>query len=214
MRVAVHTRSSLPQAAAVVSEIARCGGTARAYVADFEQPGSEARLAEEVLGDFGGCDLLVNNASIWPRGPIGSVRPEDLDRVLAINLRAPFLLGLSLGRAMKTRGGGAIVNLLDWSMERPYADQVPYAISKAGLAAATLGLARALAPEVRVNGIAPGPVLLADDMTPEAIDAVVRAVPLGRVGDPSDVADAVLYLAGASYVTGTILNVDGGRPLL
>jgi pteridine reductase len=213
MRLALHVRASRAEAESLVREIEAAGGHARIYVADFEDPEAADGLAREVLTDFGRIDLLVNNASIWPRAPIEAVQARDLDRVLMINLRAPFLLALAIGLEMKRQGGGAIVNILDWSFERPYADQVPYSISKAGLAAATQGLARALAPEVRVNGISPGPVLLAEGMSPAAIDAVLRAVPLGRLGDPDDVAEGVLYLAGAAYVTGAILRIDGGRSL-
>jgi pteridine reductase len=211
--VAVHVRSSISEGESLVNEIESAGGRAKAYVADFAAPRAADELAAAVLGDFGRCDLLVNNAAIWPRGPIDWVTGEEFDRVIAVNLRSPFLLALPIAREMKRRGSGAIVNILDWSHVRPYADQVPYAISKAGLAAATTGLARALAPEVRVNGIAPGPILLSDDMDSAAVAEVLRAVPMGRLGNPDDIADAVVYLAQASYVTGVILNVDGGRAL-
>jgi pteridine reductase len=213
MRLALHVRSSHSEATSLVGEIEALGGEARVYSADFEEPEAAERLACKVLDDFGRIDLLVNNASIWPRTSIERVRPEDIDRVLMINLRAPFLLSLAIGLDMKRKGSGAIVNILDWSFERPYVDQVPYSISKAGLAAATQGLARALAPEVRVNGISPGPVLLAEGMSPAAIDAVLKAVPLGRLGDPDDVAEGIVYLARAAYVTGAILRIDGGRAL-
>lgn len=213
MLVVIHVRSSQTEGLSLVREIEAAGGRARIHVADFEQPEAAERLAKEALAESDRIDLLVNNASIWPRAPIGTTGPEDLDRVLAINLRAPFLLALAIGRDMKRNGKGAIVNILDWSYERPYADQVPYAISKAGLAAATLGLARALAPQVRVNGISPGPILPAEGMGREAIDPIIRAVPLGRFGAPEDIAEGVVFLARSSYVTGTILRIDGGRAL-
>ena len=114
---------------------------------------------------------------------------------------------------MKRQGSGLIVNMLDWSIDRPYPDYLPYGIAKAGLCAATRGLARALAPEVRVNGIAPGTVLLPDGMEEARAEAIRKAIPLGRTGEPADIAEAVVYLLGAEYATGTILTIDGGRSL-
>ncbi len=213
MVVAVHANSSSRAAEMLVAEIRSAGGAARAY--DFDLAGSEQAeaLARAVLADYPQVDLLVNNASTWPRTPIASLTPEEFDRTLAVNLRSPFLLALALGREMKRSGSGLIVNMLDWSIDRPYPDYVPYGIAKAGLWAATRGLARALAPEVRVNGVAPGTVLLPQGIDEGRAEAIRRAIPMGRVGDPDDIADAIVYLLGAEYATGTILTVDGGRSL-
>jgi pteridine reductase len=148
---------------------------------------------------------------LWEATPLATLSAEEVDRALAINLRSPFLLAVRLGRAMKEAGEGVIINVLDWSVDRPYADYLPYGIAKAGLAAATRGLARGLAPEVRVNGVAPGAVLLPEGIDHKEADTIRRAIPLQRIGQPSDVAEAVVYLALAEYVSGTILTIDGGR---
>jgi pteridine reductase len=112
---------------------------------------------------------------------------------------------------MKTRGGGHILALLDWSLDRPYADRIPYTMAKAGLRAGVFGLARALAPEVRVNAISPGAVLLPEGTDPALRERIRRATPLGRIGQPRDVVDAALYLLRSEFTTGTVLTVDGGR---
>jgi pteridine reductase len=113
---------------------------------------------------------------------------------------------------MKERGRGVIVNISDWAGYRPYKGYLPYCISKAGVVTMTQGLARALAPEVRVNAIAPGPVMLPEDMTDAERETVMRGTPLGREGSPGDVARAVRFLvAGSDFITGAVLTVDGGR---
>jgi pteridine reductase len=211
--VAVHANSSSRAAEALVEEIRGAGGTAKAYTFDLAEPNGAESLARAVLRDDPRIDLLVNNASTWARTPIADLDAEQFDRTLAVNLRSPFLLAAELGLAMKRRGAGLIVNMLDWSVDRPYPEYVPYGIAKAGLLAATRGLARALAPEVRVNGVAPGTVLLPEGIEDDRAEAIRRAIPLGHVGDPIDVSNAVIYLLGAEYVTGTILTVDGGRSL-
>lgn len=213
MSVAVHANTSSRAAQALVEEIRGAGGNARAYTFDLATPDGAESLARAVLRDEARIDLLVNNASTWARTPLADLDAEQFDRTIAVNLRSPFLLATKLGLEMKRRGGGLIVNMLDWSVDRPYPDYVPYGVAKAGLLAATRGLARALAPEVRVNGVAPGTVLLPEGMDEDRAEAIRKAIPLGRVGNPLDVADAVIYLLGADYVTGTILTVDGGRSL-
>jgi len=213
MAIAAHYHTSRSGAASLVEAVRSRGGVARAYGVDLGEADGVEHLASAALRDFGGIDLLVNSAAAWPRTPVASLTPGDFDRVLAIDLRAPFLLSVRIGRAMKEKGRGQIINLLDWSLERPYPDYLPYGIAKAGLAAATRGLARALAPEVRVNAVAPGPVLLPEGMEAERSERIRRAIPLGRIGKADDVADAILYLIQASYATGSILTIDGGRSL-
>jgi pteridine reductase len=211
--IGLHYHSSAAAAHGLAEEIRAAGGQVRLYKNDLSRDGEAGKLAEAVLQEQPDLRLLVNNASVWERKSIEAITEDDLESAWRINLRAPLLLSLALGRGMRDRGEGAIVNLLDWSIERPYPDYVPYTVAKAGLAAATRGLARAMAPHVRVNGLALGPVLLHEGATPEETDLVVRAVPLGRIGTPEEVADAVVYLSKASFVTGTILTIDGGRSL-
>lgn len=211
--IMAHCHESTEAARTLAREIHAAGGSARLIQTDLALPGASGRLAEEALRWGGELRLVVNNASVWERQPLVGLQEPEVERCLRVNLLAPFLLGATLGLAMRSAGGGSIVNLLDWSIERPYPDYIPYTAAKAGLASATRGLARALAPEVRVNGIAPGPVLLHDGATPEERESVLRSVPLARIGSPEEVAEAVVYLAGARFVTGTILTLDGGRSL-
>lgn len=213
MAVAIHYHRSRDEAESLLREIVDAGGVARAFAADLAAPGGPAELARSVLSSFGRVHLLVNSASIWLRTPVLALDPEEFDRTVAVNLRSPFLLAALLGRSMKENGEGLIVNVLDWSIDRPYPDYIPYGITKAGLAAATRGLARALAPEVRVNAVAPGAVLLPEGTDAEEAEAARRATALRRIGDPADVAEAVVYFLRAPFTTGATLVVDGGRSL-
>jgi len=134
------------------------------------------------------------------------------DASLDVNLKAPFLLSWTIGRAMRARGRGRIVNLADWAGERPYNDYLPYCVAKAGVICLTKALAKALAPEVQVNAVAPGPVMPPDDLGPDERKAIVRATPLKRIGSPDDVARCVRFLAEeADFSTGAVYLVDGGR---
>ncbi|HEU5393715.1 MAG TPA: SDR family oxidoreductase, partial [Candidatus Methylomirabilis sp.] len=159
-------------------------------------------------------DILVNNAAVFPRTPLGEVTAEGWDAIFAVNLRAPFLLAQAAAPLMHQGGGGRIVNLADISAERPFPGYIPYCVSKAGLIALTRGLAKALAPDVLVNAIAPGTVLWPVDYPVEGRERELRRTPLKRTGTPEDVARAVLFLLeGADFVTGQVLALDGGRSL-
>jgi len=213
-RLAVHYRHSAPEADAVVAGIRARGGTAEAFAADLADPPAAERLAASVVERLGPVDVLVNNASVYYRTPLDTLGAAEWDAVMMVNLRAPYLLAVILGRAMRERGAGKIVNLADIAAERPSPDYLPYGISKAGIVALTRGLARELAPAVQVNCIAPGPILVAIDGTPETTAAVVKRTPLGRLGAAEDIVAAVRFLLeGSDFVTGTTVVVDGGRAL-
>jgi pteridine reductase len=156
----------------------------------------------------------VNSAAIFERTPFAEATLEDWNSHLEINLRGPWLFAQAVAAGMRERGQGVIINLVDIAAERPFTGYLPYSISKAGLAAMTKGLARALAPEVRVNGIAPGAVLWPDDYPEDQKAALVEKTPLRRAGCAEDIAAAVVFLVeGSDFVTGVILPVDGGRGL-
>lgn len=213
-RLALHYHRHGPQAEELAAEInAGHSGAprARCFAADLGSPASSLFLAREVEEAMGPVSLLVLSAAIYPPEPLAAITPESFEATLRTNLTSPFFLAHTLGLRMKARGRGAIVALLDWSLDRPYANHIPYTIAKAGLRAAVLGLARALAPEVRCNGLAPGAVLLPEGIDPALEAAIVRATPLKRIGSPADAVEGALYLLGAEFVTGTILTVDGGR---
>src|SRR2546428_154915 len=212
LNVIVHYNASADAAAATVREIEALGVRALALPADLGRADDVVRLAREAEARSGGVDVLVNNASNYLRAPFDELSEAIWDASLDVNLKAPFLLAWHLGRAMKARGRGRIVNLADWAGERPYADYLPYCVSKAGVICLTKALAKALAPAVQVNAVSPGPVLPPEDLTPSEREAIVRATPLHRFGTPEDVARCVRFLVDeADFTTGAVYPVDGGR---
>ena len=132
---------------------------------------------------------------------------------LDVNLPAPFFAAGEAGRRMRAAGSGVIINLTDWAIDRPYPAYLPYYAAKAGLASITAGLARALAPEVRVNAIAPGPILSPEGADSQFLERVHAATPLGRMGGTAAVVSTVMFLIGNDFVTGETITVDGGRSL-
>lgn len=212
-RVAVHYRSSEAEAGDVVSLLEAAGAGGVAVRADLEDPASIDRMFDDAERALGGLDLLVNSAAVFPRHDPMTVPVEEWDHLFAVNLRAPFLCARAAARLM-AGPGGSIVNVIDTGWDEAWPGYVPYVATKAGLASLTRGLARAWAPRIRVNGVAPGPVLLpAGEDSEEDRRVAAERTALGRTGAPEDVADAVLYLARAGYVTGEIIRVDGGQHL-
>jgi pteridine reductase len=208
----VHYHTSLGPAATLVAELEAVGVQALALRADLGQANEVAALAAEVESRTGGVAVLVNNASNYFRVPFDELTEVVWDASLDVNLKAPFLLAWHLGRAMRDRGTGRIVNLADWAGERPYNDYLPYCVSKAGIICLTKALAKALAPHVLVNAVAPGPVLLPPDVGGVERQAIERATPLRRIGTPEDVARCVRFLVEeGEFSTGAIFHVDGGR---
>lgn len=212
--VVVHYNASAADAADAVRELEGLGVRALALKAELGVTAEVAALAHEAEAQTGGVSVLVNCASNYLRVPFDALTEETWDASLDVNLKAPFLLAWQLGRAMRERGEGAIVNVADWAGERPYKDYLPYCVSKAGVICLTKALAKELAPTVRVNAVAPGPVLLPEDFGPEARAAVERATPLRRVGTPEDVARCIRFLVEeAAFSTGALFHVDGGRAI-
>jgi pteridine reductase len=211
--VAVHHRGDDAGARATAAAVEAAGRRAVLVRGDLADAAACERIAREAREALGGLDLLVNNAAVFRRTPLDEMTVEDFDAHLAVNARAVFALSLHAGRRMKSEGGGSIVNLACVSALRPWRGYVPYSASKAAVASLTKGFALALAPEVRVNAVAPGPILPAEGATPAESDRAVRATLLARWGAPSDVASAVVFLATSPYVTGVVLPVDGGRSI-
>jgi pteridine reductase len=208
-RVAIHYNASRAGAEATVEEVRAGGGEATPFHADLRRPEAADSLVAAVRAHFGALDVLVNSAAGMERTSIGSVSPAQFDAIIALNLRAPYLLAQAASREMPD--GSAIVNIADHMADEPWPGYSVHGISKAGVIAMTRHLAAALAPRIRVNAVAPGFVL-----APEGYGAVAQAkfaseTPLERLGTPEDVAQAVLYLVEATFVTGETLYVDGGR---
>ena len=209
---AVHYRTSKTEAEDAVELFRVLGVEAESFQADLSQVKEVEALASEVLKRFGRLDILVNNASVFFPSPLGEVTDLQWDTLINTNLKGPFFLAQKVGLAMKAAVGGTIINIGDWAAERPYTGYLPYCISKAGVVAMTKGLAKALAPEVRVNCINPGPVMLPEDLSEAEKEEVMRKTPLQRTGSPTDIANAVVFLCeGTDFMTGAVITVDGGR---
>jgi pteridine reductase len=209
-RVAVHYNEAADGAREVVESIRALGVDAFAIGADLSDAAAAGRLVDSVAAHWGVLDILVNSAGIMLRTPVADVTPAQWDEIFAINLRAPFFVAQAAARVMGTRGG-AIVNISDLAGLENWKDFVPHGISKAGVVQMTRELAHALAPHIRVNAIAPGPVLLPKGWDEAAAAHLIATTPLHRLGTPEDVVGAVLYLLQADYVTGDTIVVDGGR---
>lgn len=169
------------------------------------------KFLREVFQQVPRVDVLINNAAIFYPTPLGGLTESDWDDFLTTNLKAPFFLARELGLKMVRQKEGKIINLVDWTAFRPPRDYLPYAISKAGLIAATAGLAKALAPHVQVMSIAPGPILPAKGSTKKQQKAVIEKTLLKRFGHPRDIAATIRFLIeDTDFITGAVLPVDGG----
>ncbi len=210
-RVAVHYNISKADAEATRAEIEKQGGEAFLIQGDISQVAEAQRVAEAVLAHFGRVDILINNAGIWEPYHWDKITEADWDRFLDTNLKSQFFLAQALAPQMKQRGRGSIVNLASIGGLRAWAEFIPYCVSKAGVLMLTRTLAKALAPEIRVNAVAPGSIQFPGE-TPD--ESYIRKAPLKRTGTPEDVAQTVLFLcASADFVTGQTLVVDGGFTL-
>lgn len=211
--VAVHFRSSRQEAEDVVEALrSRESPRSRAVAlqADLSRPDEIRSLFRAVGNQLGGLELLVNNAAIFPRARPRDVTLAEWDDVFAVNARAPFLCAREAAGLMG-EAGGSIVNLADVAAFEAWPAYAPYAASKAALVSLTRSLAVAWAPEIRVNAVAPGPVLLPEGSSEEERRRAIESTALGRTGRPEDVAEAALYLARADFVTGEVIRVDGGE---
>ncbi|HEY7898367.1 MAG TPA: SDR family oxidoreductase [Gemmatimonadaceae bacterium] len=210
MRVAINYNSASAEADALVAELAAQGHETRAYRADLTQPEAPASLVTAVTRDFGGLDVLVNSAAVMRRTPVDEVSVAEWDDIFALNLRAPFFMSQAAHPWLR-KANGNIVNLADLAAFETWPDYIPHGISKAAVVQMTRAMARVYAPEVRVNAIAPGAVLLPDAWDESARAHFAQTTPLHRIGSPDDVVGAMMYLLQSDYVTGDTLLVDGGR---
>ncbi len=208
--VAVHYNASEAGAKEVVGTLEGLGGRAQAFGAQLMEPDAPEALVQRVVDAFGRFDVLVNSAAIMVRTPVGEVDAATWDRMFALNLRAPFFLSQAAAPHLRA-ARGAIVNIADLAAFETWPGYIPHGLTKAGIVQMTRALARVLAPEVRVNAIAPGTVLLPDDWSEQDAARLNDTTPLGRTGSPEDVASAMLFLLDSGYITGETITVDGGR---
>jgi NAD(P)-dependent dehydrogenase (short-subunit alcohol dehydrogenase family) len=210
--IALHTSAgSKSEAEAEAARIRDTGAEAFVFTCDLTRPEAPAALFAETERALGAVTLLVNNAALFEPDEAASFSADIFDRHLAVNLRAPLLLAQEMQRRLPADREGAIVNLIDQRVLRPNPMYFSYSVSKSALWSATLMLAQAFAPRIRVNAIGPGPVL------PNPHDGIagftdeVAAVPLKRAASVDEICDAVIYLGNAQSVTGQIIAIDGGQ---
>ena len=211
----VHFNESRPAADALVAELESArAGSALAVRADLQDVARLPALVEAALTRFGRLDVLVNNASTFYPTPMGTITPAQFDDLIGTNLRAPLFLSQAAAPALR-ESRGLIINMVDIHGRRPLRDHPVYSSAKAALIMLTKSLARELGPEVRVNGIAPGPVLWPERDLDESLKAeIIAKTALKRPGSPEDIARAAHFFAvEAPYVTGQVIAVDGGRSL-
>jgi len=214
-RVAIHYRASAHEAHALATALNSIRpASAVAVQADLLDLASLPGLVDTVVRAFGRLDILVNNASTFYPTPVGEITPAQFDDLVGTNLRAPLFLAQAAASQLRLHEG-LIINMVDIHASRPLKRHPVYCAAKAGLLMLTRSLAREMAPQVRVNGIAPGPVLWPEGGLDEELQKkIIGRTALKRRGSPADVARAALYFAAdAPFVTGQVLAVDGGRSL-
>ena len=213
MRLAIHYHSSDAGARELQREILAAGGDAECFAADLGDAAAARALPGRVVAHFGALDVLVNSAAVMHHLSFDETTIEQWNEVLDLNLRSVFFCTQGAAAALRA-ARGKVVNLADLGGLEPWPGYAAHSVSKAGVVMLTKVLARSLAPEVTVNAIAPGAVLVPDSYDPAERRRLAEATPLGRLGEPKDATDAILYLLErGDFVTGEILVVDGGRLL-
>ena len=209
--IALHFRRSQDDARAVVGDVAALGRRAEMIQADLADPDAPRMVVESTVQAFGRLDVLVNNASVFDRMRIDEFDLQAWERTMRVNLAAPAALAACARPWLEASGAGKIVNLCDVSADRPWPSRLAYCASKAGLVSLTRALAKALAPRVQVNGVSPGIAAFPDDCEAAARQRLIDNIPLQRAGNPQDIARTVRFLVWeGDYITGQIINVDGG----
>ena len=213
MRVALHYHQSLEGAKETLELIGGDFKQHGCFQADLRQVSEIELLTQQIEAQIGQIDVLINNAADFFPTPLGEVVESEWDHLISLNLKAPFFLSQLVGTSMLKEGQGKIVNIVDVAAERPWPQFLPYCASKAGLVSLTKGLAKALAPAVQVNAVAPGTMLPPHESNSFSQDLAIERSLLKKMGRPDDIAKAVIYFLENDFVTGTVLPVDGGRML-
>lgn len=208
--VVVNYRLSKGEAEEAVREIVNRGGRATAWQADVSRRTDVEKMFAGVEAEFGRLDILVNNAGMFFPAPFAELTEEQWDTILDTNLKSQFLCAQAAAPRMKKHGGGGIINISSIGGLLAWPNYTHYCVSKAGVIMLTRCLARALAPEILVNSVAPGAIQFPGELPDEGY---IRRAPLRRTGTPDDIAAAVAFLAKAEFITGQVIVVDGGRTL-
>jgi len=213
--IIIHYNSSKDDAEKLASEINKVNkDTAKIVQGDLDKTDDVENIITEVQKMFPTIDLLINNASTFYPTPIDEISEKHWEKLVGSNLKGPLFLIQGLKEKLKS-SKGSIINITDTNLSKGVANYSIYSAAKAGLESVTKGLARELAPEIKVNAIAPGAMLEPPDVTwtEEQKNKVIDSIPLKRMGSEKDIAEAVKFLAHSQYITGQIIKVDGGRSL-
>jgi NAD(P)-dependent dehydrogenase (short-subunit alcohol dehydrogenase family) len=212
--VAVHYNSSEGPAKEVAAEIQKLGRRTMLVQADLSDPLAAAtQIFKKANEELGAIDVLINSAAIFEQSDLLSTTEDQWDRHHTINLKAPFFVSQAFVRQLPDEGKGHIINIVDWRGTRPPADYIAYTPTKVALVGLTESLAQSLAPRVQVNAIAPGAILPGPTETEEHFEARRHEIPMRRIGEPSFISDAMLYLLRSDFVTGQVIHVTGGEGL-
>jgi pteridine reductase len=210
--IVLHHGSSPAEADALATELRSKGTAVHIVAANLREPEAPDVIVAEAMKAFGRLDVVVSSASVMTNAPFGTVTTEQWNETSDVNLRAPFFLSQAAAKVMTE--GGCIIHMCDHlASEARFPYLIPHQATKAAVANLVNTLAGALAPKIRVNGVAPGLVLKPKGMSDEALATFLADVPMQRSGTPQDVAQAILFLCEATYITGVVLPVDGGRHL-
>ncbi len=208
----LHYNRSGTEARKAQKELSMLGVRVTLFQADLTRISALIKKTKKLLESEGPVQILINNASSFYPTPFGRITEKDWDTLMDSNLKGPFFLTQILGEAMRKSHGGKIINIGDWSIDRPYTGFLPYSAAKAGVLSMTRTLAKTLAPKVQVNCISPGAVMLPEGSSQKLKKEIIKNTPLKRIGLSEDIAKAVLFLLeNGDYITGSNLVVDGGQ---
>ncbi len=212
--VAIHYNTSADEARQTVADIEAIGVRAAMFQADLTDGDALQALVDQTVGQLGGLNVLINNASAYEATPLATMTRLDWRKHLETNLVAPAMLAQAAWSHLRARPPGHVINICDISGERPRSNYLAYCASKSGLINLTHGLARTMYPDVFVNGISPGVVLLEQHADPAMRKRAIKRVPLAREGTPEDVAALVrFFVERNTYILGQVISIDGGRSI-
>ncbi len=212
--VAITYRTSESEAIATVRAIQKKKVKALALKVDQRQGPQVREAVANALAHFHRIDVLINNASSFYPTPWEKVTEAQWEDLIQTNLTGPWRFAQAVAPIMKRQRSGKIINMVDVSAFSPWTEYLPYCVAKGGLLTLTQGLAKALAPHIQVNGVAPGPILFPAEISRAEREQAIRRTLLKRAGSPHDIVKAILFLLeGSDFITGVILPVDGGRML-
>ncbi len=213
-KVVVHYHTQKKEAQITCNQIRNIGADSIIVQGDISNKKDWIKMHSQIIDQWGRIDILINNAAIFYKTPFFEITENNWNQLIDVNLKGAFYGCQIIGKTMYENKFGKIVNIADVSSYSVWPAYIPYCISKAGVIALTKGLAKALAPYVTVNAISPGTVLLAENYDESEENFLVDRTPLKKVGDPQDIANTVKFLLdGSDFITGTVVNVDGGRSL-